>query len=350
MKKMAILALLLLALCVLSPTLAQPQKFSAVYLDTFDTVIQFIAYAEDEATFNRWSENVHEAYFYMHKLFDTYHTYDEEGIVSVCALNQRAASEPVTVDPILFSLLTFCKSQYALCQEQVNVAMGSVLSIWHDYRESGLADPENAALPPMEALEAASAHADIDDLVLDAQNMTVYFADPALKLDVGAVAKGYATEIVAQMLLSGDMPSFIISAGGNVRCGQKPLDGRARWGVSIQDPGPADGLPGTGYMDVLYLTNLSVVTSGDYQRYYVVDGKVYHHIIDPGTLYPAARWRSVTIVCRDSGLADILSTALFVLSREEGQALLDKTKAEAMWMDGQGNCYYSPGFRELIRT
>ena len=115
MKKMAILALLLLAVCVLSPAGAQTQKFSAVYLDTFDTVIQFIAYAEDEATFNQWSESVHEAYLYMHKLFDTYHTYDQEGIVSVCALNQRAAAEPVKVDPILFSLLTFCKSQYALC-------------------------------------------------------------------------------------------------------------------------------------------------------------------------------------------------------------------------------------------
>ena len=77
-----------------------------------------------------------------------------------------------------------------------------------------------------------------------------------LSLDLGAVAKGYTAERVAQWMLDSEMPSFIISAGGNVRCGQKPLDGRDRWGVSIQDPGPIDGLPGTGYMDVLYLTNL----------------------------------------------------------------------------------------------
>ena len=73
-------------------------------------------------------------------------------------------------------------------------------------------------------------------------------------------------------------------------------------------------------------------------------------IIDPETLMPADRWRSVTIACRDSGLADALSTALFLLPREEGQELLEKCGAEAMWLDAQGNRYYSPGFRELIRT
>ena len=350
MKKMAILALVLLALCVLSPAGAQPQKFSAVYLDTFDTVIQFIAYAEDEATFNQWSENVHEAYLYMHKLFDTYHTYDQEGIVSVCALNQRAAQEPVAVDPILFSLLTFCKSQYALCQEQVNVAMGSVLSIWHDYRESGLADPENAAVPPMEALEAASAHASIDDLVLDAENMTVYFADPALRLDVGAVAKGYATEIVAQMLLAGDMPSFIISAGGNVRVGEPPLDGRKAWGVGIQDP---DGsVLGTGdIVETLFLSGMSVVTSGDYQRYYIVDGETYHHLIDPDTLTPPKFYRSVSIITEDSGFADMLSTAAFLMPYEQSRAFIESLDGvEAIWLFADGSKEMTDGAKAVAKS
>ena len=351
MKKLAAAAAaLLLALCALSSAGAQTQKFSAVYLDTFDTVIQLIGYCEDEETFNRWSQTVHETYLYMHKLFDTYHTYDDEGVVSVCALNQRAAEAPVRVDPILFSLLTFCKSQYAACQGQVNVAMGSVLSIWHDYRESGLADPENAALPPMEALEAASAHADIDDLVLDAQNMTVYFDDPALKLDVGAVAKGYATEIVAQMLLSGDMPSFIISAGGNVRVGEPPLDGRKAWGVGIQDP---DGMVlGTGdIVETLFLSGKSVVTSGDYQRYYVVDGEAYHHLIDPDTLTPPKTYRSVSIITEDSGYADMLSTAAFLMPYEESRAFIESLDGvEAIWLFPDGSKEMTDGAKAVAKS
>ena len=93
-----------------------------------------------------------------------------------------------------------------------------------------------------------------------------------------------------------------------------------------------------------------MVTSGDYQRYYTVDGMRYHHIIDPDTLLPAAYWRSVTIVCADSGLADALSTALFTLPQEEGQALLNRWDAQAMWVDASGQQFYSPGFSDLIRT
>ena len=93
-----------------------------------------------------------------------------------------------------------------------------------------------------------------------------------------------------------------------------------------------------------------MVTSGDYQRAYMVDGKLYHHIIDPETLYPSEYWRSVTISCENSGLADALSTALFVLSQEDGQKLLDRYQAEAMWVAADGTISYSPGFEELIRS
>ena len=104
------------------------------------------------------------------------------------------------------------------------------------------------------------------------------------------------------------------------------------------------------YLHKLSISSGSVVTSGDYQRAYMVAGQVYHHIIDPDTLYPSTLWSSVTIVCPDSGLADALSTALFLLPQAEGQALLDHFGALAMWVDRDGNIFYSPGFEKIIRT
>ena len=345
-------AALLLTCCLLFtlPAGAQMQKFSTYFMDSFDTVTTLIGYCEDQETFDTWAQAAHDMMLYLHKLYDKYNSYEDEGIVNIYTLNQRAATEPVKVDDLLFSLLAFSKSNYALCQAQTNVAMGSVLSIWHDYREIGLNDPKNAKLPPMDALITASENTSIDDLILDYENKTVYFANPQLKLDVGAVAKGYAAEIVAQALLASDMPSFILSAGGNVRVGEKPQDGRSAWGIGIQDPDGA--LLGSGdIVETFFLSGMSVVTSGDYQRYYTVDGKNYHHLIDPDTLMPGDHFRAVSILTEDSGLADMLSTAAYLMPYEESRAFVESLDGvEALWILPDGSIEMTDGALKLSRT
>ncbi len=333
-----------------APSSPALNRYSVVWLDTFDTVISLIGFAESEEAFAKEAERVHETLVYLHKLFDGYNRYEDEGIVSVCSLNECAGSEPVAVDPVLFALLRFAKAQYPLTHGQTNVAMGSVLSLWHEYREAGLSDPDSAALPPMDALKEASAHADIADLILDEEACTVFFADPLLRLDVGAVAKGYAAEIVAQMLLAGEMPSFILSAGGNVRIGESPADGRVNWGVGIQDPdGAAFGA--SDIVETLFLRGCSVVTSGDYQRFYTVDGKTYCHLIDPDTLMPGTFYRSVSIITEDSGYADLLSTAAFLMPYDESRAFIESLPGvEAIWLFPDGTETMTDGIREAARS
>ena len=351
MKKLsALLLFFALALAIVFPGQADMNKYNSVFMDTFDTVITLIGFADSQQTYDAWSNAVHQQYIYMHKLFDTYHSYENEGIVSVYTLNEKAAKEPIKVDPILYGLLKFCKSHYDTCQGQTNVAMGSVLSIWHNYRDAGLNDPLHAELPPMELLESAVPHTDINNLILDDENMTVYFADPDMKLDVGAVAKGYATEIVSQMLLSSDMNSFIISAGGNVRLGNPPLDGRKGWGVGIQDPdGAIFGM--SDIVETLFLANSSVVTSGDYQRFYTVDGKNYHHLIDPDTLMPADHFRSVSIITEDSGWADMLSTAAYLMPYEQSRAFIESLDGvEAMWLFPDGSKEMTDGAAKIAKS
>lgn len=136
----------------------------------------------------------------------------------------------------------------------------------------------------------------MDSIVIDESASTVFLSDPLLRLDVGAVAKGWSVEQVCKNAPEG----LLVSVGGNVRAtGPKPTGNP--WVVGLQSPdGNADD-----YLHTLNLETGSVVTSGDYQRYYVVDGKPYHHIIDPETLYPADRWRAVSVVCPDSGLGGL---------------------------------------------
>ena len=186
----------------------------------------------------------------------------------------------------------------------------------------------------------AARHTDLSRLILDEEAGTVFYADPEMSLDVGAIAKGYALEQVCKAAREG----LLISVGGNVRAtGPKPDGGS--WVVGIQNPTGEEG-----YLHTVEVQDISVVTSGDYQRYYTVDGVSYHHIIDPATNYPGRLWRAVTVLCPDSGLADGLSTALFLLPQAEGQALLDKFGCEALWVDSDNNLSYSPGFRDYIRT
>ena len=329
---------------------SEPKRFSVMFLDTFDTVISFTAFADSEEDFEEQAALVHATFQYLHKLFDCYHSYEEEEIISVYTLNERAAISPVPVDPILFNMLKFAKSRYAEGSGQTNVAMGSVLSLWHKYREEGLDDPKNAALPPMEELQAAAEHINIEDLILDEEEVTVFFADPDLRLDVGAVAKGYATELVASLLYGNGMPSFIISAGGNVRVGNPPQDGRPNWGIGIQDPDGA--IYGTSdIVETLYLHDCSVVTSGDYQRYYQVNGERYCHLIDPDTLMPGAYYRSVTIVTKDSGNADFLSTAAYLMPYEESRTFVDSLEGvEGLWFFADGHMEMTEGLEQAAKS
>ena len=341
MKKLLAVLLLCALLCGCAAVSAEPEltKYNASFLTLFDTVTVITGYAESKEAFTQTAQDLHDQLLQYHQLFDIYNDY--EGINNLKTVNDSAGIAPVTVDSRIIDLLTDCRGYYEATGGKVNVAMGSVLYQWHIARNDGLNDPANAYLPDMEALEEGSRHTSFDDVIIDRENSTVYLADPAMRLDVGAVAKGWSAQRVCEQAPKG----LLISVGGNV-CATGPKDASGTpWVIGVQDP---DG--GDTYLHTLYLSRGSMVTSGDYQRAYQVDGKVYHHIIDPETLYPSSYWRSVTISCADSGLADALSTALFVLPREEGQSLLDTFGAEAMWVAADGAIYFSPGFSELIRS
>ena len=317
----------------------EKKQYTATFLDLFDTVTTVVGRAESEEIFRGWAQAVHDELLFYHQLFDIYNDY--EGINNLKTVNDNAGIAPVKVDPEIIALLTDCKAYYDLTGGVVNVAMGSVLKLWHEARNDGFNDPANAYLPDRKALQEAAAHVDMSAVVIDPAASTVFITDPDVRLDVGAIAKGWATQKV-----SGGVPDcLLISVGGNVCATGAKDEAGTPWVVGIQDPNGGDN-----YLHTLTVTKGSVVTSGDYQRAYVVDGELYHHIIDPGTLYPSTLWRSVTILCDDSGLADALSTALFVLPLEEGQKLLEEAGAEAMWVDRAENRFYSPGFENNIRN
>lgn len=314
------------------------KQYKATYLDIFDTVTVMLGYAQSEEEFQRSSQAVCDELREYHQLFDIYEDYD--GINNLKTVNDNAGKQAVKVDQRIIDLLLDCKKIYEASGGLVNVAMGSVLKVWHDAREEANRIPQNAAVPEEQILKEAAKHCDFDTVIIDEEKSTVYLSDSGQNLDVGAIAKGWALEKVCETAPEG----MLISVGGNIKATGEKAD-KSAWVVGVQKP---DGENGE-YLHTLNVTGGSVVTSGDYQRYYVADGVVYHHIIDPETLYPARYWSAVTVVCEDSGAADALSTALFVTDQANGEVLLEQFDAEAIWIDANGNVFYSDGIKDMIR-
>lgn len=344
-----ILLLFLLTGCQTAPQ-SEYTKYSDSFFDTFNTLTRVVAYTKSEQEFNYYFTKIHARFQELHQLFDIYNDY--EGINNIKTINDNAGIKPVKVDKEIIDLILFAKDWYRRTGGRTNIAMGSVLRIWHEYREEGRNDPENAKLPPMEELQEAAKHTDIDKVIVDTENNTVYLADKRMSLDVGAVAKGFATEIVAKEIMADGLKSGIISAGGNVRVLGKPLDGiRERWGIGIQNPDKSIVSDADNLLDTVFLNNASVVSSGDYQRYYTVNGKVYHHLIDPDTLMPAEYYRAVTVVAEDSGVADFLSTTLFLLPYEKSRALVDSLDGvEALWVMSDGKVEATGGMKKIMKS
>lgn len=342
MRKIVLVFLTTLVFVLFSACEKAPERFTAYSFDYFDTATTVIGYAESREEFDATVSDIFSQMEEYHRLYTIYNRYD--GITNLCSVNH--AEGPVKVDEKIADMLLFSKEMYTLTEGRTNVAMGSVLSIWHSHRETGSRHPEKATLPSMDKLTAAAEHTDINSIAIDKEKGTVERVDTEATLDVGAVAKGYAVARVAESLEAKGVSGYLLNVGGNVcTVGTRP-DG-TKWTVGIENPTGDEENP---YIAYLELSDKSVVTSGAYQRYYFVDGQKYHHIIDPDTLMPGVNYLSVSVICDDSGIGDALSTALFCLGFDDGLSLVESLDGiEAMWVLPNGEQKYSSGFMNYTK-
>ncbi len=323
------------------------QRYDDSFFDTFDTITQVIIYAESEEDFKEYMDEVHSRFIELHKLYDKYENYD--GINNIKTINDNAGIKPVKVDKEIIDLIVFSKEWHYKAGEETNIAMGAVVDLWAKYRDQAEEDPENAEIPSREELQEASKHMDIEKIIVDEEDSTVFLQEAEMSLDVGAVAKGYAVELVANEMEEKGLKSALISAGRNIKSIGKPLERKKeKWGIGIQNP-DKELIDKGNILESLFVKDLSVVSSGDYQRYFLVDDKVYHHIIDPKTLKPGDYYSAITIVTPDSGLADFLSTSAFLLPFEESKKLIDSLEdTEALWVMKDGSIKITEGMKDLM--
>lgn len=314
MKKILSFVLFLSVILSLFSCTEENQKpRTRTFYEYFDTVGTFYSYAgESEEKFNSLADRVEKELSEYHKLYDIYNEY--EGTVNLATLNRTAGTGPKKVDKRIINLLLFAKEMYIFTGGKVNVAMGSVLKIWHDFRAAG------KEVPPMKILTEANGHTDINSIVIDEENMTVEITDTKTSIEVGAIAKGYAAEMVAAMLEGEGKSGYVLDVGGNLRVIGTKKDGSG-WTTGIRNPDTYAEKP---YIYTLELKNTSaLVTSGSYERFYTVNGVRYHHIISGETLMPENYYLSVSVKSASSALSDALSTAIFNMKPDEAKTFVE---------------------------
>ncbi len=326
MKKIVVLFVLMTLL--LSGCLQkEPELYKDSYLDLFDTHCEIMIYAQSESEFREIIVGARDVLKKYDILFDIYD--DFEGVNNIKTINNNAGIKPVKVDKDIIDLIKYSKDMYEKTNGNVNIAFGPVLKIWHDYRTQGIENEKEAKLPSIDLLKQANKLTNIDDVIIDESNSTVFLNKKGMSLDVGSIAKGYATQKLAEYLVSKDVNSFLLNMGGNVKSYGLKADGK-KWKLAIQNPNLSSNKK---YLEKLYFESNSLVTSGDYQRFYTVNGKKYNHIINKDTLMPSEKFKSVSVVTEDSTYADAITTALFNMDFNEGYKFVESVdNLEALWV------------------
>ncbi len=327
MKKVSVIVLFLLAMVFLSGCDSNTTDTRKLYL--FDTDVTIEIYTNSKKDTNGILDEVEAIYNKYHKLTDNFN--EHVGVNNVFTIN-NANGQAVEVDSELLELLKLSDEYYSKTDKLYNPYMGALTSLWRDF-----INKETDSLPSDEQIETAmSTYIDVDKPLTITENK-VMLANADMKIDLGAVAKGYATQKVVEYLESEDVDMYLLNAGRSISLGKHPK-GRD-WIVGIEDP-----IGEKQYYETVEVVDKAIVTSGDYQRYREHNGKKYHHIINPKTGQPANYYHSATVIADDSGVSDILSTALFCMPLSEALAFVEKqADVEAIFYDIEKSVHYTSG-------
>jgi FAD:protein FMN transferase len=355
--------------CVLSSN-PDYYKCDIAWTSYFDTKIALTYYAARNDDVDAVFETVTEYLVEYHELFDKYNAHQD--VVGIYAINQNAdtltSTNPLRYGEATISSNLFAAIEFALDHEDevksnavslFNIALGPVLEIWHNLRDQDECDEFirfGSTVCPIPAANLFDQPFEVDpaNIVLDETASTIGFLVPGMRLDLGGFGKGYVAELITDYL---DLLNarYIFNAGAsNVKAGGiNPNSTDGFYNVALSTPIIGLSTGNSFYAIVKIGADVSIVTSGTYQRYFIgqEDDRVYHHLIDPRTNYPGGDTMSVSVLFEDGGLADIYSTAVFLLGLEAGQTFVNETPGlEAIWYLEDGTIIHSDGLDRGVFT
>ncbi len=326
----AVMVTLLMTACSQKPRLYQGSVF------TFGTIVDYSIATTDPAVAQRAINAIQQDLDYMHVAFHAWHP------GPLGRINQLLATTGLfTANPSILPLLRESRQLSIESQGLFNPAIGHLIKAWGFQSDDGVED--HAPPTPAQIKAWLAKNPQMTDIVI--KNIQIRSTNPAVRLDLGAVAKGYAVEQIIDHLQALGIKDAILNAGGDIKAiGQHP-DGRP-WYVGITHPRQKDAV--LAGLDVM--PGESVFTSGDYERFFTYQGKRYDHIIDPRTGYPASQTESVTVITSSATRADAAATALFIAGPSQWPSIAKAMQIKyVLLIDAHGHGEATPAMLKRLK-
>jgi thiamine biosynthesis lipoprotein len=254
-------------------------------------------------------------------------------------VNREAFAGAVTVSDELFEVLSKAVEYSRVSGGAFDVTIGPVVDLWHKAEESGIK-------PTDEQIAAAKAKVGYEKMLLDPKKNTVVFMVDGMRLDLGGIAKGYAIDKAVEAMRAAGAVGGMVDVGGDIRCFGKPAE-KNKWAIGLQDPDTD-----TGLLMVIELGDNAIATSGDYQRFVVLDGEKFSHIMTPKKGTSTKGLTSVTVIAATAIDADAMATTVTVLGGEKGLELIESVEGTEGFIvpsDVSKEMRFSSGFEGFMR-
>jgi thiamine biosynthesis lipoprotein len=314
---------------ILHPSSSQPSNLFKYHQVAMGTVIEITLVADNEESANKASLQA----FQEMKRIETLMSPRLDSS-DVTRINRSAGKEWVKVSPETMEVIKKAKEISELSEGGFDITVGPLTELWRKAREKKIP-------PSAEEVKEKLGLVNFKNMEMD-RNGKVFLKKKRMAIDLGGIAKGYAVDRAFDLLKSLGYKNLIVNAGGDLRVGG--LKNNQPWSIGIQNPRESPKI-----LARISVSDMSVATSGDYEKFFIYQGKRYHHILNPRDGFPAEGCQSVTLLCKEGMIADALATAVFVLGPEKGYSLCQKLEGvECLIVDKEGKTIFSTGLKDRI--
>lgn len=298
----------------------------------FGTLVDVTLYEVDQQLARQALQQIETDLNFMHY---AWHAWQKGPLARINELLGLTAE--FSANPSVMGLIKKSQQLAELSDDRFNPAIGHLIKLWGYHSD----EPPNGPPPTEDAIRQLLAQKPrMADIMID--NVRMKSRNAAVKLDLGAIAKGYALEQIMTMLQQLGIKNAVINAGGDIKAIGQP--GKRLWHIGVRHPRKDSVIAGAKLAD-----GESIFTSGDYERFYEHDGQRYHHIIDSRSGYPARGVTSVTVIHSDAATADAAATALFIAGPNEWHRVAKKMGIKyVMLIDSRGAVHINPAMRERL--